>query len=177
MNALKIAGEILAALPKDEFSPETTEKREGFVHPVRVDGIAEKATIDFIVRDFITANLAKHEQRLKQIAEAVLQQHPKASMTFTVTEQYRNMKEVIDLHPQIVSYAKLAYERCGLQVVNEPIRGGTDGSRLSFMGLPAPNIFTGMQAIHSKHEWIGISDMEQSVTVLVELVKIWEEKS
>jgi tripeptide aminopeptidase len=177
VNALKIVGEILAALPTDEFSPETTEKREGFVHPVRVEGIAEKASIDFIVRDFDTANLAKHEARLKQIAEDVLQRHPKASMEFKVAEQYRNMKEVIDLHPQIVAYAKAAYEACGLQVVNEPIRGGTDGSRLSFMGLPAPNIFTGMQAIHSKHEWIGVSDMEKSVEVLVELVKIWEEKS
>lgn len=177
VNALKIAGEILAALPINEFSPETTEKKEGFVHPVRVEGIAEKATIDFIVRDFVTANLAKHEERLEAIARDVLKRHPKASMTFTVQEQYRNMKEVIDLHPQVAAYANEAYNRCGLTVANEPIRGGTDGSRLSFMGLPSPNIFTGMQAIHSKHEWIGVADMEKSVQVLVELTKIWEEHS
>jgi tripeptide aminopeptidase len=177
VNALKIAGEILAALPINEFSPETTEKKEGFVHPVRVEGIAEKATIDFIVRDFVTANLAKHEERLEAIAREVLKRHPKASMTFTVQEQYRNMKEVIDLHPQVAAYANEAYNRCGLTVANEPIRGGTDGSRLSFMGLPSPNIFTGMQAIHSKHEWIGVADMEKSVQVLVELTKIWEEHS
>lgn len=177
VNALKIAGEILAALPTNEFSPETTEKKEGFVHPVRVEGIAEKATIDFIVRDFVTANLAKHEERLEAIARDVLKRHPKASMTFTVQEQYRNMKEVIDLHPQVAAYANEAYNRCGLTVANEPIRGGTDGSRLSFMGLPSPNIFTGMQAIHSKHEWIGVADMEKSVQVLVELTKIWEEHS
>jgi tripeptide aminopeptidase len=177
VNALKIAGEILAALPKDEFSPETTNGREGFVHPVAVNGIAEKATIEFIVRDFITANLAKHEARLKAVAEQVLVKHPKASMQFDVWEQYRNMKEILDQHKHVSAYAAEAYKRAGLNVVNEPIRGGTDGSRLSFMGLPCPNIFTGMQAIHSKHEWVGVKDMEQSVEVLVNLVQVWEENS
>lgn len=177
VNALKIAGEILAALPKEEFSPETTNKREGFVHPVAVNGIAEKATIEFIVRDFITANLAKHEARLKAIAEEVLTKYPEASMQFDVWEQYRNMKEILDQHKHVSAYAAEAYTRAGLQVVNEPIRGGTDGSRLSFMGLPCPNIFTGMQAIHSKHEWVGVKDMEKAVEVLVNLVQIWEEQS
>jgi tripeptide aminopeptidase len=177
VNALKIAGEILAALPTDEFSPETTTGREGFVHPVRIEGIAEKATIDLIVRDFITANLEKHEARLKVIAEAVLQRHPKASMQFEAHEQYRNMKEILVQHPQVAAHAEEAYKRAGLTVVNEPIRGGTDGSRLSFMGLPCPNIFAGMQAIHSKHEWVSVSDMEKAVEVLVELVKVWEEKT
>lgn len=177
VNALKIAGEILAALPKDEFSPETTNGRTGFVHPVSANGIAEKATIEFIVRDFITANLEKHEKRLEAISEEVLSHHTKASMQFEVWEQYRNMKEVLDQHPNVSSYAAEAYKRAGLNVVNEPIRGGTDGSRLSFMGLPCPNIFTGMQAIHSKHEWIGVKDMEKAVEVLVNLVQVWEEKS
>jgi len=177
VNALKIAGEILAALPAKEWSPETTEKREGFVHPVAINGIAEKASVDFIVRDFDTANLLKHEERLQSIAEKVLKHHPKASMEFKVTEQYRNMKEVLEHHPQISAYAKQAYERAGLELVNEPIRGGTDGSRLSFMGLPCPNIFTGMQAIHSKHEWISAQDMEKAVEVLVNLVQVWEEES
>jgi tripeptide aminopeptidase len=176
VNALKIAGEILAALPKNEFSPETTEGREGFVHPVRVSGIAEKATIEFIVRDFITAKLKDHEERLRSIAEAVMKNHPKALMEFKVQEQYRNMKEVLDKHPEVSANAAEAYKRAGVTLKNEPIRGGTDGSRLSFMGLPCPNIFTGMQAIHSKHEWIGVRDMNKAVEVLVELVQVWEEK-
>lgn len=176
VNALKIAGEILAALPKDEWCPEATEKRQGFAHPVGVSGIAEKASIDFIIRDFVTANLERHEAKLKTIAEEVLAKHPKATMDFEVQEQYRNMKEVLDKNPHVVANAVLAYERAGLTVRNEPIRGGTDGSRLSFMGLPCPNVFTGMQAIHSKHEWIAISDMEKAVEVLVELAKVWEEK-
>lgn len=177
VNALKIAGEILAALPKNEFSPETTDKREGFVHPVRVEGIAEKATIDFIVRDFETANLAKHEARLKAIAESVMQNHPKATMEFSVKEQYRNMKEVLDQHPNVVAFAQKAIEKAGLAMIKEPIRGGTDGSRLSFMGLPTANLFTGMQAIHSKHEWIGVEDMKKAVDVLIHLVQIWEQES
>lgn len=177
VNALKIAAEIVNALPKKEWSPETTEKREGFVHPVAINGIAEKATIEFIVRDFTTENLQLHEARLQAIAEKVLQQYPACSMEFIVKEQYRNMKAVLDQHPEIVANAVTAYERCGLTVVKEPIRGGTDGSRFSYMGLPCPNLFTGMQAIHSKHEWIAVNDMEQSVAMLIELVQVWEEKS
>ncbi|HRI21803.1 MAG TPA: tripeptide aminopeptidase PepT, partial [Panacibacter sp.] len=175
VNALKIAGEIVAALPLLELSPETTNGREGFIHPVAMNGIAEKATIEFIVRDFTTSNLALHEARLKSIAEEVLHRHPKATMQFEIWEQYRNMKEILDLHPQVAANAAEAYNRAGLTVRNEPIRGGTDGSRLSFMGLPCPNIFTGMQAIHSKHEWVGIKDMEKAVEVLVHLVQVWEE--
>jgi tripeptide aminopeptidase len=177
VNALKIAGEILAALPKHEFSPETTSEREGFVHPVSVNGIAEKATIEFIVRDFETINLPKHETRLRAIADNVMRDYPKATLQFEVFEQYRNMKEVLDKNQQVVANAKEAYKRAGLKVRNEPIRGGTDGSRLSFMGLPCPNIFAGMQAIHSKHEWVGVKDMEKAVEVLIELVQVWEEKS
>ncbi|MBY0479005.1 MAG: peptidase T [Chitinophagaceae bacterium] len=177
VNALKIAAEIVDALPKTEWSPETTDKRQGFVHPVAVNGIAEKATIDFIVRDFTVKGLQEHETRLKHIAETVLQQYPNCSMEFIVKEQYRNMKEMLDQHPAIVSNAIEAYERCGLTVIKEPIRGGTDGSRLSYMGLPCPNLFTGMQAIHSKHEWIGVADMEQSANMLAKLVQVWEEKS
>lgn len=177
INALKIAGEILAALPKNEFNPETTSGREGFVHPVAVNGIAEKATIEFIVRDFETINLSKHEARLRATADNVIKDYPKASLQFEVYEQYRNMKEVLDKNPQVVDNAKEAYKRAGLEVRNEPIRGGTDGSRLSFMGLPCPNIFAGMQAIHSRHEWVGVKDLEKAMEVLVELVQVWEEKS
>ncbi len=177
VNALKIAGEILAALPKNEWAPEVTEKREGFVHALRVDGLAEKATLEFLIRDFETAKLAVHESRLKTLAENILNQYPKATMDFVVQEQYRNMKEVLDMHPQIIQYAEQAYQRIGLSSVKEPIRGGTDGSRLSFMGLPCPNLFTGMQAIHSKHEWIGVRDMEKAVEMLVALVQVWEQHS
>lgn len=176
VNALKIAGEILTALPKAEWSPETTAKREGFVHPVSINGIAEKATIEFIVRDFTLEGLLAHEAKLKTIAENILKQYPNCTMEFVVKEQYRNMKQILDLHPEIVANAVEAYQRCGLTVVKEPIRGGTDGSRLSYMELPCPNLFTGMQAIHSKHEWIGVYDMEQSAAMLVQLVQVWEEK-
>ena len=177
VNALKIAGEIIAELPYKNLSPESTHKREGFIHPVAMNSIAEKATIDFIIRDFETINLAKHEAVLQSIAEKILKQHLKSTMQFEVKEQYRNMKEVLDKHPHVSTFAEKAYKRAGLKLNNEPIRGGTDGSRLSFMGLPCPNIFTGMQALHSKHEWIGVKDMEKSVEVLVNLVLVWEEES
>lgn len=177
VNALKIAGEILAALPTQEWSPETTTERQGFVHPVAVNGIAEKTTIDFIIRDFVSANLPTHEDRLRQLAQEVLNKHPKAHMDFVVKEQYRNMKEVVTKYPELTANAEEAYKRAGFTVRNEPIRGGTDGSRLSFMGLPCPNIFTGMQAIHSKHEWIGVKDMEKAVEVLVHLAAVWEERA
>lgn len=176
VNALKIAAEILGALPKEEWSPETTEKREGFVHPTTVNGIAEKATIELIVRDFSADMLLKHEERLKSIAAGVLNKYPGCSMEFFVTEQYRNMKEILDAQPQIVAYAEEAYRRCGFKAIKESIRGGTDGSRLSYMGLPCPNLFTGMQALHSKHEWIGVHDMEEATRMLIELVQVWEQK-
>ena len=177
VNALKIAGELLSILPKAEWSPETTEKKQGYVHPVRMDGVAEKATIDFIIRDFETANLAKYEDRLKHFAETVVGCHAGASFEMEVKQQYRNMYEVLQHHPKVVEYAEEAYQRTGLVVRKEPIRGGTDGSRLSFMGLPCPNLFTGMQAIHSKKEWVGVKDLQLGVEMLVHLCKIWEEKT
>jgi len=177
LNALKIAGEFLTSLPKQDLCPEVTEKREGFIHPVHIEGSAEKATIEFIIRDFVTEQLSIHEQKLRTIAQAVVNRYAGASMQFDVHEQYRNMKEILDQHPHVIEHAEEAYKRSGLTVVKEPIRGGTDGSRLSFMGLPCPNLFTGMQAIHSKKEWIGVKDMEKAVEVLVNLVQVWEENS
>lgn len=176
VNALKIGGEVLAALPKDKLSPETTEKREGFIHPTRFEGIAEKCTLEFIIRDFVTAGLKEKEDLLEQITDNILQQYPKASYEFHITEQYRNMKEVLDQYPQVVQYAREAIERSGLQVKTESIRGGTDGSRLSFMGLPCPNLFAGMQAIHSRLEYISVQDMNKAVETIVHLACIWEEK-
>jgi tripeptide aminopeptidase len=177
VNAMKIAGEILAALPTTEWSPETTDGMQGFVHPVSLAGIAEKTTIGFIVRDFKTAELANHHARLKKIAEEVVVRHPGATMEYVEQEQYRNMKDILVQHPQVAAYAAEAIQRAGLTVKKESIRGGTDGSRLSYMGLPCPNIFTGMQNIHSKLEWIGVKDMVKSVETLAHLSAVWEEKS
>jgi tripeptide aminopeptidase len=177
VNAIKIAGEILDELPKQEWCPETTEKREGFVHPVSVNGIAEKTTIGFIVRDYTRKGLLSHHTRLKSIAETIVAKHKGATMEYVQTEQYRNMKEVLDQHPQVVANAAEAIKRSGLAVIQENIRGGTDGSRLSYMGLPCPNIFTGMQNIHGKQEWIGVNDMMKAAETIVHLCMIWEEKS
>ena len=177
INAIKIAGEIVDALPKNEWAPEVTEKKEGFVHPVRVEGISERATLEFIVRDFDNDKLKLHGERLKQIAEGIVKKYPPSTMEFSIKEQYRNMKEVLDKNPEVVAYAAEAIERAGLKVKTESIRGGTDGSRLSFMGLPCPNIFTGMQGIHSKLEWIGVKDMAKAAETIVHLSMIWEEKS
>ena len=177
VNALKIAGAILEALPKTEWSPETTAGREGFVHPVAVNGIAEKASIQFIVRDFTVAGLKLHHDRLKTIAEAVVATFKGASMEYVQTEQYRNMKEVLDQHPQVVSYAEEAIERAGLTIIKESIRGGTDGSRFSYIGMPCANIFTGMQNIHSKLEWVGTKDMAKAAETIIHLSMIWEEKA
>ena len=177
VNALKIGAEILAALPKSELSPETTDGKQGFIHPVRVEGIAEKCTIDFIIRDFVTEGLKKKEELLEALVKMIMERYPTATYDFKVTEQYRNMKEVLDQHPQVVQFAREAIERAGLPVKTESIRGGTDGSRLSFMGLPCPNLFTGMQGIHSMQEFISVQDMNKAVETIVHLATIWEEKS
>lgn len=177
VNAMKIGGQILGALPKDRLSPESTEGRRGFIHPVHIEGLAERCTIEFIIRDFETPGLKKKADFLRTLVEETVRVFPKASFEFIVSEQYRNMKEVLDLHPEVTAYAKEAIVRAGLEVKTESIRGGTDGSRLSFMGLPSPNIFTGMQAIHSRLEHISIADMNKAVETLVHLVQIWEEHS
>ena len=177
VNALKIAADVLAALPRTELSPETTDGKQGFIHPVRVDGLAEKATIDFIIRDFVTAELKEKEDLLRGLVEQVMEKYPQAHFDFNVTEQYRNMKEVLDQHPEVVDHAKEAIARAGLKVKMESIRGGTDGSRLSFMGLPCPNLFAGEQAIHSRLEFISVQDMNKAVETIVHLACIWEERS
>ena len=177
INSMKIAGEILAALPKDRLSPESTEGKRGFIHPVSLVGIAEKCSIDFIIRDFETKGLQKKEDYLRTQIEELMRLYPKASFEYKVKEQYRNMKEVLLLHPQVVDHAKEAIKRAGLKLKMESIRGGTDGSRLSFMGLPCPNLFAGEQAIHSKLEFISIQDMNKAVETMVHLVSVWHENS
>lgn len=177
VSAIKIASEIVDALPKDSLSPETTEDRQGFIHPVRVSGIVEHAEIDFILRDFVTAKLKDHAGFLQHILDAVMAKYPTASAKLTVTEQYRNMKEVLNLHPQVTEYAEEAIRRAAVEPLKMIIRGGTDGSRLSFMGLPCPNIFTGEMALHSKYEYVSIQDMQKAVQTIVHLAQVWEEKS
>jgi tripeptide aminopeptidase len=177
VNALKVAAAILEALPKNEWSPETTEKKQGFVHPVALNGIAEKATLQFIVRDFEDEGLAHNHRRLQNITAEVVAKFPGASYEYSPVEQYRNMKKVLDKHPQVVAYAEEAIQRSGLAVKKESIRGGTDGSRFSYIGMPCPNIFTGMQNIHSKLEWVGAKDMAKAAETIVHLSMIWEEKN
>ncbi|THU39891.1 peptidase T [Niastella caeni] len=177
VNAMKVAAAFLEALPKDTLSPETTYKRNGFVHPVRINGIAEKVTLEFIIRDFITAKLLEYENLLREQLAQTLQRFPGAKADFEVREQYRNMKEVLDKHPQVSAYAKEAIARAGVPLIEMSARGGTDGSRLSFMGLPCPNLFTGEMAFHGKHEYVSVQDMQKSVETIVHLACIWEEKS
>lgn len=177
VNALKIAGHLLNILPKDQLSPETTEGKEGFIHPVSVNGNAESCTLDFIIRDFDSSQLSVKEELLRTLTAQVVSAYPGAHFDFIVTEQYRNMKQVLDQHPAVVQYAKEAINRAGLSVKMESIRGGTDGSRLSFMGLPCPNLFAGEQAIHSKQEFVTVQDMQKAVETMVHLVCIATENS
>lgn len=177
VHAIKLASAFVDMLPKDEWCPEVTEGMQGFVHPVSIEGGLEKATVQFIVRDFDTAMLAVHEQRLRDIAALTIAEFPGSTMKFTVKEQYRNMKEILDGCPQVMDYAEEAMQRAGINVQRMSIRGGTDGSRLSFMGLPCPNIFTGEMGIHSRQEYVSVQDMEKAVETLVHLARIWEEKS
>jgi tripeptide aminopeptidase len=176
-SAIKIAAELIAALPKNNLSPETTEGREGFIHPTGISGSIEKSTVQFIIRDFNTKQLAVYEKELKNITQQVMANYPHSSFEFEVIEQYRNMKEVLVMHPEIVDYAVEAIERAGMKPFAGGIRGGTDGSRLSFMGLPCPNIFAGEHAFHSRLEWVSIQDMQKAVDTIINLVAIWEEKT
>lgn len=177
VNAIKIAADFIDALPKDSLSPETTEGREGYVHPYVVNGGVDVTTIKILIRDFEEVGLKEKEAFLKALAEEIVSKYPKASFKFEVQESYRNMRYVLDQHPQVVQYALEAVERAGIKPKLNIIRGGTDGSRLSYMGLPCPNIFAGEHAFHSRLEWISVQDMQKAVDVIVNLCQIWEEKS
>jgi tripeptide aminopeptidase len=176
-HAIKIASAIIDRLPKDTCSPESTEDKEGFLHPISISGALEKATIGFIVRDFTDEGLKQKEALLEGIVKEVMKGYPRSTYRMEVRPQYRNMKQVIDLHPEIVDYAVEAVRRAGLKPVKSSIRGGTDGSRLSFMGLPCPNIFAGEHAFHSRLEWVSVQDMEKAVQTIVHLAMIWEERA
>ncbi len=174
-NALKIAADILAALPKDALSPETTDGKDGFIHPTHLDGGQDRATLELIVRDFTTDGLHRHEVFLQEIVDAVLVKYPGSSATLTVSEQYRNMKDVLDKYPTVVENALEAIRRADLVPQRRSIRGGTDGSRLSFMGLPCPNVFAGEHAFHSRQEWVSVQDMQHAVAVIVNIARVWAE--
>lgn len=173
VHAMKVASAFIAALPMNEWCPEATSGREGFVHPTGISGGLEEVTVHFIIRDHLTSKLAEYEVRLEETLKEVISQFPGATYSCRVTEQYRNMKEVIQGVPFVTDYAIEAMKRAGITPKPTIIRGGTDGSRMSFMGLPCPNIFTGEMAIHSRHEYVSIQDMQKAVDTLVELVQIW----
>ena len=177
VNAIKLASEVVASLPKDRWSPEITSNREGFVHPTSIEGGLEQATLQFIIRDHQTSKLEEYEAELKRITESVVNQYPGTTFDFKIIEQYRNMKEILQEIPFVTDYVEQAMIKAGVEPKRTIIRGGTDGSRLSFMGLPCPNIFTGEMAIHSKHEYVSIQDMQKAVKTLVELIQIWEKHS
>ena len=176
-HAIKIAAAIVERLPKEGCSPETTSGKQGFLHPVGIEGALEQATLAFIVRDFTEEGLKEKEVLLEGIVKDVMKDFPRSTYKFEVREQYRNMKQVIDRHPHILEYAIEAIRRAGLRPMRTAIRGGTDGSRLSFMGLPCPNIFAGEHAFHSRLEWVSRQDMEKAVQTIVHLAMIWEEKA
>ncbi|HMS63908.1 MAG TPA: peptidase T [Ignavibacteria bacterium] len=176
-NSIKIVSEIISALPKDSLSPETTEDREGFIHPVSVRAEVDSSVIKFIIRDFTVEGLEEKENLLRKITDDTLKKYERSGYEFIVEESYRNMKYILDKDPKIIEYALEAVKRSGVEPKLNSIRGGTDGSRLSFMGLPCPNIFAGGHAFHSKREWISVQDMQKAVETIVNLCIIWEEKS
>ncbi len=177
INAIKLAARFIDRLPADRLSPETTDGRDGFVHPYVVDAGVDQTRVKLLVRDFSTRGLLEKEDWLRALAADTVRGVDGASVEATVEESYRNMREVLDRHPQVVDHARTAIARAGVAVRERPIRGGTDGSRLSFMGLPTPNIFAGEQNFHSRLEWVSVQDMEKAVDVIVELAKVWEEQA
>jgi tripeptide aminopeptidase len=177
VNAIKLAADFIHGLPRATLSPETADGYDGFVHPYIVNASVDRTSVKLLIRDFRTDGLKTKAQLIERLATAVVATAPGGRFDFTVEEQYRNMREILDRHPEVVEYAREAVRRAGIAVVERPIRGGTDGSRLSFMGLPTPNIFAGEHNFHSRLEWISVQDMEKAVEVIVHLCRIWEERS
>ncbi|MDZ7625272.1 MAG: peptidase T [Ignavibacteriaceae bacterium] len=177
INSIKIAAAFMESLPKKLLSPETTEKRQGYVHCTTINGMEETTTLKIIIRDFETPKLKQYEALLEKLAKKAVAKFPGSKYEFKVINQYRNMREVLVKHPQVAKYAVQAMKNLGIKPIMHPIRGGTDGSRLSFMGLPTPNIFAGEHSFHSQLEWVAVQDMEMAVKVIVEIAKIWEKRS
>jgi len=177
LNAVKIAAEFVEALPKDRLSPETTAGREGFVHPVAMQGTVEEAMVQFIIRDFNDDKLKEYQAELEDIVIEVVGQHPGSGYKIEVQEQYRNMKNILKDYPEVTDIGIEAMKRVGIKPILRSIRGGTDGSRLSFMGLPCPNIFAGEHAFHGKQEWVSVQDMQKAVLTIITIAQIWEERA
>jgi tripeptide aminopeptidase len=175
VNAIKVAADFINRLPADRLSPETTEGLEGFVHPYVLHAGVERTAVTLLIRDFQTDGLRVKEASVEALARQAVSQHPGARFEVLIEESYRNMKEILDRHPDVVQHAWEAVRRAGLEVRSRPIRGGTDGSKLSFMGLPTPNIFAGEHNFHSRLEWVSVQDMEKAVEVIVNLCRVWEE--
>jgi tripeptide aminopeptidase len=175
VNAIRVASDFIARLPRDTMSPETTEGYAGYLHPYQMHAAVDATSVKVLVRDFVTGKLKEKETYVQQLARAIVQMHPGASVDFKIEESYRNMREVLEQYPRVVDYARQAIRRAGIEPIERPIRGGTDGSRLSFMGLPTPNLFAGEHNFHSRLEWVSAEDMDAAVEVIVNLCRIWGE--
>ena len=177
VNAIRVASDFVASLPRGELAPEVTDGYEGFLHPYRMEASVDRTSVKILVRDFATAALKDKEALVVRLAEAAVARHPAASVAFAVEESYRNMREILDRHPHVVDHAREAMRRAGIVPIERPIRGGTDGSRLSFMGLPTPNLFAGEHNFHSRLEWVSAQDMDKAAEVIVRLAEVWEERT
>jgi tripeptide aminopeptidase len=177
VNAVKLAATFISRLPGDRLSPETTDGYEGYVHPHLIDASVDRTSVRLLIRDFSTPGLEEKEAMVERLARDVVAEHPKASVEIRIAESYRNMREILEGYPEVVECAREAIRRTGLTPIERPIRGGTDGSRLSFMGLPTPNLFAGEHNFHSRLEWVSAQDMEKAVETIVHLCRVWEERS
>jgi tripeptide aminopeptidase len=175
INAIRVAADFIVSLPRHELTPETTDGYDGYVHPYALDASVDRTTVKVLIRDFVTGELGTRRAMLEHLARAAADGHPGTSVETQTTEQYRNMRQVLEQHPQVVERAREAIRRAGIEPVERPIRGGTDGSRLSFMGLPTPNLFAGEHNFHSRLEWVSAQDMDKAVEVIVHLASIWAE--
>jgi tripeptide aminopeptidase len=173
INAIRVAADFVAGLPRDTMTPETTDGYEGYLHPYQLHAAVDATSVKVLVRDFVTEKLKEKENHLQQLARTVAGMHPGASVEFAIDESYRNMREVLEQHPRVVDYARQAIRLAGIEPIERPIRGGTDGSRLSFMGLPTPNLFAGEHNFHSRLEWVAAEDMDKAVEVIVRLCELW----
>ena len=175
VSAMKLAAEFIHRLPRHGMSPETTDEYEGYVHPHTLQGAVERSTLKLLLRDFSTKGLDDKAKLLTELAEEIVRPYPTASVEITIEEQYRNMKEVFEQHPEVVEHARKGMERAGVTPRLHQIRGGTDGARLSFMDLPTPNLFAGQHNIHSRLEWVSVQDMDKAVDTIVQICRSWAE--
>jgi tripeptide aminopeptidase len=177
VNAIRAAADFITQLPRDTMSPETTDGYEGYLHPYQMQAAVDATSVKVLVRDFVTERLKDKEALVQQLAREVANRYPGCAVDFAIDESYRNMREVLELHPRVVDYARHAIRLAGMEPIEKPIRGGTDGSRLSFMGLPTPNLFAGEHNFHSRLEWVSAEDMDKAVEVIVNLCRVWADES